>query len=209
MSQSPHRPSHNIQHRSASAHVDADAACISEIVGETDCAKLGCGVVYRALRDIVCTGCGAPVPEGELFTRWQFRRATNLSGDPNVAPPRLAARCRACVNFADEAVKPHAVESSPEPNVETGVAPDARTSPHRSPLLAHLLAGAGAGASKISTPNENATNDGDHRSPATISPLEAAHEASYKRLAPALNANRRTTSRSGAFRKAVPVKRKF
>ena len=67
MSQSSHRPSHNIPHQSASSHVDADAGCISEIVGETDCAKLGRAIVYQALRDIVCTGCGAPVRRGELL----------------------------------------------------------------------------------------------------------------------------------------------
>lgn len=207
MSQPLHESPHITPVETASAH-DAAASCISEIVGDVECAKVGRGVVYRALRDIVCTGCGAHVRQGELFTRWQLRRATNLFDDPNTAAPRLAARCRACVSFANEAVESRLSESSIGSAVESKAAPEPQPPARRSPLIAHLLDGAVAapssttsGSAKIK--NERASHDD------TMSPLEVAHGESYRRLAPALHTNRRTDLRSGAFRKTVPVKRNF
>ena len=62
---------------------------ISVIVGEADGGD-GAGVpVYRALRPLLCSSCGAAIGEGTLFTR----RATADGG------LRLAAQCRECAPF--------------------------------------------------------------------------------------------------------------
>jgi hypothetical protein len=62
---------------------------ISVIVGEADGGD-GVGVpVYRALRLLLCSSCGAAIGEGTLFTR----RALTNSG------LRVAAQCGECAPF--------------------------------------------------------------------------------------------------------------
>jgi hypothetical protein len=62
---------------------------ISVIVGEADGSD-GAGVpIYRALRPLLCSSCGASIGEGTLFTR----RALADSG------LRVAAQCRECAPF--------------------------------------------------------------------------------------------------------------
>ena len=62
---------------------------ISVIVGEADGVD-GAGVpVYRALRPLLCSSCGAAISEGTLFTR-------RASADGRL---RVAAQCRECAPF--------------------------------------------------------------------------------------------------------------
>jgi hypothetical protein len=62
---------------------------ISVVVGEADGGD-GAGVpVYRALRPLVCSSCGAAIGEGMLFTR----RALADGG------LRVAAQCKECAPF--------------------------------------------------------------------------------------------------------------
>jgi len=62
---------------------------ISFIVGEATAGD-GAGVpIYRALRLLLCSSCGAAIGEGTLFTR----RALDGSG------LRVAAQCRECAPF--------------------------------------------------------------------------------------------------------------
>lgn len=62
---------------------------ISVIVGEADTGDGAVVPVYRALRPLLCSSCGAAIGEGTLFTR----RALADSG------LRIAARCKECVPF--------------------------------------------------------------------------------------------------------------
>lgn len=63
---------------------------ISVIIGETDGGDDGAVVpVYRALRPLLCSSCGAAIDEGMLFTR----RAIADGG------LRVAAQCRECAPF--------------------------------------------------------------------------------------------------------------
>jgi hypothetical protein len=49
-------------------------------------------VVYRALRQLLCSACGAPIRDGTLFTR-------RVSAGGGL---QLAAQCRECVPFEPE-----------------------------------------------------------------------------------------------------------
>ena len=62
---------------------------ISVIVGKAEAADGSEAPVYRALRTLLCSSCGAAIGEGTLFTR----RALADGG------LRVAARCRECAPF--------------------------------------------------------------------------------------------------------------
>lgn len=62
---------------------------ISVIVGKAFAADGSEAPVYRALRPLLCSSCGAAIREGSLFTR----RALADGG------LRVAARCRECAPF--------------------------------------------------------------------------------------------------------------
>jgi ribosomal protein L40E len=62
---------------------------ISVIVGEAIAGDGSDVPVYRALRSLLCSSCGAAIGEGALFTR----RANADNG------LRVAAQCRECVPF--------------------------------------------------------------------------------------------------------------
>lgn len=63
-------------------------ASISEIVGHAENAKGREVSVYRALRPLLCTRCGAEIKESELFTRGEL------------AGIRISPCCRECVPFS-------------------------------------------------------------------------------------------------------------
>jgi len=73
---------------------------ISEIYGEGRGPDGRATPVYRALRELLCSACGAPIAEGGLFTRKVL---------PQVAL-RIMPQCRECAPFAlagdAEGVKP-------------------------------------------------------------------------------------------------------
>ena len=62
---------------------------ISEIFGEGVNAEGGGVRVYRALRRLMCSACGATIPENSLFTR---KRLPSLG-------LRIMPRCRECAPF--------------------------------------------------------------------------------------------------------------
>jgi hypothetical protein len=62
---------------------------ISEIIGESVNGRGESQPVYRALRTLLCSGCGSPIPSGSLFTR----RALPDFG------PRIMPRCGKCAPF--------------------------------------------------------------------------------------------------------------
>lgn len=61
----------------------------SEKAGEAALKSGGRTTLYRALRELACSRCGAPIREGEHFTR----EAAQEGGPP------LVRRCRDCVPF--------------------------------------------------------------------------------------------------------------
>jgi len=62
---------------------------ISEIYGEGRGPDGRATPVYRALRELLCSACGAPIAEGSLFTRKSL---------PQFAM-RIMPRCRECAPF--------------------------------------------------------------------------------------------------------------
>jgi hypothetical protein len=64
---------------------------ISRIVGEALCAGGARRPLYEALRGLLCSACGATIPEGARFTRH------NAEGGSDPILPR----CRRCVPFED------------------------------------------------------------------------------------------------------------
>lgn len=71
---------------------------ISEIFGEGVDARGASIPIYRALRRLLCSACGAPIPLGAFFTRKAI---------PGIAP-RIMPRCRECAPFelrSDEETK--------------------------------------------------------------------------------------------------------
>lgn len=106
---------------------------ISEIVGVGRCANGEKARVYRALRPLMCAGCGETIKKDELFTRREFKS----SASP--AALRLSARCARCVPFA---LRTEAVESRTE----------AEELPKRSALLDALLTPSVERASRLAEP---------------------------------------------------------
>ena len=62
---------------------------VSEIYGEGRGPDGRATAVYRALRELLCSACGAPIAEGSLFTRKSL---------PQFAL-RIMPRCRECAPF--------------------------------------------------------------------------------------------------------------
>jgi hypothetical protein len=62
---------------------------ISEIYGEGRGADGRAVPIYRALRELLCSACGATIAEGSLFTR----------KDLSQFAPRIMPRCRECAPF--------------------------------------------------------------------------------------------------------------
>lgn len=63
---------------------------VSEIVGRAELAGGGSAQVYRALRPLLCSTCGAEIGEGTLFTR---RKVKGIG-------VRIMPQCRKCAPFA-------------------------------------------------------------------------------------------------------------
>lgn len=66
---------------------------ISEIYGEGTDASGAPTPIYRALRTLLCSACGTPIPSGTLFTRKSI---------PNFSL-RILPRCRRCAPFEERA----------------------------------------------------------------------------------------------------------
>lgn len=113
---------------------------ISEKLGTVPCADGRSAIVYRALRNLFCSRCSQVIAATDLFTRWSVRHSATLDdATTNDGSPLLAARCRECVPFDFEiAVNSESVL------LQTTVAETHETSvvtaqPVRSKLLEHLL----------------------------------------------------------------------
>ncbi len=92
---------------------------ISEMVGEGAGLKGRRTKVYRALRELLCSSCGTPIPEGALFTRETIRQFGL----------RLMPRCRECAPFEFEGVagpkRSKMLENLLDAPAETGERPTA------------------------------------------------------------------------------------
>lgn len=85
---------------------------ISEIIGEArgaDGATIV--VVYRALRALMCAGCGATINRDEQFTRRE------VTGAP-AGGLRLSARCARCASFAETRVVATIKQKKTSPLIE-------------------------------------------------------------------------------------------
>jgi hypothetical protein len=105
---------------------------ISEIYGEGRGPDGRATSVFRALRELLCSACGAPIAEGSLFTRKSL---------PQFAL-RIMPRCRECAPFrmsGDAAeVIPAGGDVGPSDSVE-GELPEGAGAKKRSKLIEGLL----------------------------------------------------------------------
>jgi hypothetical protein len=143
---------------------------ISEIYGEGRGPNGRATPVYRALRELLCSACGAPIAEGSLFTRKPL---------PQFAL-RIMPRCRECAPFAlagdTKGVGP-AVGAAGESDGAVGETPKGAGA-KRSKLLESLLTPA----------PETATTQKPAERPRDVS------EEVARRLGPALSRSRRKRS---------------
>ena len=142
---------------------------ISEIYGEGRGPDGRATPVYRALRELLCSACGAPIAEGSLFTRKAL---------PQFAL-RIMPRCRECAPFAlagdTEGVRP-AIGAVGESDGTRGERPKG-VGARKSKLLEGLLTPA----------PETATPQKPER------PRDVSEEVA-RRLGPALSRSRRKRS---------------
>jgi hypothetical protein len=196
---------------------------ISEKLGIVRCADGRSAVAYRALRTLFCSKCGNTIAESDVFTRWSVQR--NATPDAAVIQhnlPLLAARCRECVPFHFKTnAEPEAPVSPPDVTAVNETL-DLTTSAQRSKLLEHLLSlptdlrsakearqkperivsTAQADSQAITKPESALrtviSEKRESAEPTCESVSSKAAEASYNRLAPALNSRkfRAATTRS-------------
>ena len=105
---------------------------ISEIYGEGRGADGRAVSVYRALRELLCSACGAAIAEGSLFTR----------KDLSPFALRLMPRCSECAPFgmAGDAVgMSPAVGDDGTPNTVEAKLPEGAGAKKRSKLIEGLL----------------------------------------------------------------------
>jgi len=113
---------------------------ISEKIGIVRCADGRSAVAYRALRNLFCSRCGKPIAKSEVFTRWSVQS----SATPDAAAtqhnlPLLAARCRECVPFDFEATAELEAPISQLDVTAVNEIPDVTMQRQRSKLIEHLL----------------------------------------------------------------------
>lgn len=143
---------------------------VSEIYGEGRGPDGRATPVYRALRELLCSSCGAPIAEGSLFTRKSL---------PQFAL-RIMPRCRECAPFrvAGDAggVLPAVGDAGGTPDGAGGESPE----------------GPGAGRSKLL---ENLlTPEPEKKAPRKSEPARDVNEEVARRLGPALSRSRRGRS---------------
>jgi hypothetical protein len=145
---------------------------VSEIVGQAIFSDGTKADAYNALRPLICASCGGVIAAAAMFTRTAASMGQGL---------QLWPRCRACVPFDIETVKPALEPIKPQ------------RSPQRSPLLQSLLTPVGhedAAASLNRSATEQANVDERGRIDARVKSAEAMR----RRLGPALERARRLRS---------------